>query len=453
MVVEAWERSGEDAGDTGDAGGSERREPAASGGGTAAEAGAGTAGHATWAGGGAGVAALTVWTERRAGRGEDAEPLAVYHRVSGHGLLAVFDGSGGSGAAPAWQGRTGAWAGARVARLAAECWFQRAVTAPDGWSADGGSADGTSADGRSVAGRSADGRATAPHAGGGESGDGEGLAYALRRMLGAVPAPTSRSRLTGTMRRRLPTTVAALRYRFRPGEDRVRWQALWAGDSRAYALLPGSGLHALTRDDTVEEDALEQLRQDPPMTNVVCADRPFTVHATPPGAALRPPCVLLAATDGFFGYVTTPARFEWLLLRTLAEATGLGDWAGRLRDAVQPETADDASLSLVALGFDEHGDDAGGVGERGSDRDAGGDGDGDDTGDGGRPERGFVALRAAFAERHERLTRAYGDGPPAPPDGDAADWRRWQDETWRTYRTDYERFMAEPTTERPEGGR
>lgn len=105
------------------------------------------------------------------------------------------------------------------------------------------------------------------------------------------------------MRRHLPTTLAALRYNVR--EDSVECEALWAGDSRAYVLTADAGLRALTRDHTDEQDTLAQLVQDPQMTNAVCADRHFEVqsHAW---TFTGEPCVLLCATDGFFGYVHTP---------------------------------------------------------------------------------------------------------------------------------------------------
>ncbi|WP_258534437.1 protein phosphatase 2C domain-containing protein [Streptomyces sp. PT12] len=320
-------------------------------------------------GGGAQVAGLTVWTERVAGRGEDAEALAAHHRGSRGGVIAVFDGAGGAGAAPAWrapggESYTGAWVGARVARLATECWFREAVerAGPDG-----------------------------PLHGGAAAA----LAEELRRQLDAA-RPRMRGRITGSMRRVLPTTVAGLAYRLTG--DAVAGQALWAGDSRAYALLPASGLHALTRDHTHLDDALEQLRADPAMTNVVCADRPFTVDAHAWTFPL--PCVLLCATDGFFGYLETPARFEWVLLRTLAAAGDLAGWARLLRDEVGAYTADDATLALAAPGFGD-----------------------------------FAALRRAFGPRHDAVRARYGgEGPEVASRG-------WQDAAWRSYRAGYERHM------------
>jgi hypothetical protein len=218
------------------------------------------------------------------------------------------------------------------------------------------------------------------------------------------------------MRRALPTTLAAVAYRL--GDHTVRCRSLWAGDSRAYVLLPTSGLHALTRDHTAEEDALDQLRQDPPMTNVVCADRPFTIEAQPPHSygEFPLPCVLLSATDGFFGYVHTPAHFEHLLLNTLAHARDMADWADRLRTQVQGFTADDASLSLAALGFDS-----------------------------------FPQIAEAFRVRHDAVTETYaktfperyGHDPRVPRGRDPL--RYWQEQTWATYRPGYERYMPPPS--------
>ena len=349
----------------------------------------GTAGHLEWTGRAGRVRALSVWTERRAGHGEDAEPLALHHVPSGTGLVAVFDGSGGSGAAPAWRpgpdGETysGAWVGARAARLGTERWFQRAVER-------------------------------------GEPDTPDRLAEHLRGTLRAADSATH-SKITGSMRRALPTTLAAVAYRL--GDRDVRWRALWAGDSRAYALLPGSGLHALSRDHTSVDDTLEQLRQDPPMTNVLCADRPFTVSSQP---ALGPgrfplPCVLLSATDGFFGYVHTPALFEYQLLHTLTQSHDMAGWAARLREAVQKYTADDASLSLVALGFED-----------------------------------FARFAQVFRERYLSMTDTYVSSFPesyAPQEPGGPDpLRAWQETTWGSYRTGYERFMPPLPEKRPEQG-
>ncbi|MFB8348030.1 serine/threonine protein phosphatase [Streptomyces niveus] len=308
----------------------------------------------------------------------------------------MFDGSGGSGAATAWQTpqgtpRTGAWVGARVARLATDCWFRQVAT--------DGEPDGP----RSL------------H---------EYVEYFLSK------APQRRSKLGGTMRRQLPTTLAALHYRLREGGRFLELQPLWVGDSRAYALTPDAGLQVLTRDHTQESDALELLRTDPPMTNLACADRAFEVGSQLLSSYALP-CVLVTATDGFFGYVHTPADFEYLLLSTLRDAQDANEWADLVRRGVQSYTADDASLALLALGYPS-----------------------------------FAELREHFAVRLAHLTDRYVRGrPPAllgpvrdgsgrtggsdgstdgaarvreDPAAVSAAIRQWQDSTWHAYREGYE---------------
>ncbi|MEQ0560556.1 serine/threonine protein phosphatase [Amycolatopsis sp. NEAU-NG30] len=313
-----------------------------------------------------GFGSLAIWTERVPGRGEDADPLAVFHRPTGMGLLAVFDGVGGSGRAAAGRTplgveRTQAWIASRRVRGLVEEWFVSEHTAASA----------------------------------------EGLATHIATRLGEdVPR---RGRIRGSIHRELPTTFAGLTFDI--DGSVLRWETLWAGDSRCYLLETGVGLQQLSRDDCDLGDALAQLVQDPPMTNVICANQPFRINASPGTADL--PCVLLCATDGFFGYVDTPARFELLLLETLLSSQDCLHWAGQLAERVGSYTGDDASLAMAAFGFTD-----------------------------------FAALRASFRARLDYLRQAH-----ACPMDDVASAGRpalvtARERSWQAYRDGYERRIA-----------
>ena len=324
------------------------------------------------------VLTLGVWTEKKPERGEDAEPLLVHHRPSGSGLLAVFDGVGGAGAGVAGRSgqghdRTEAWAGSRIARAATEEWFATLCGTTDDIGEDS-------------------------------------LREHLAARLGDARAAGGRRKVVGTMRRALPTTVAAINYRTDGAS--VEWRAMWAGDSRCYVLEPRVGLQQLSRDHTDADDALALLAADPPMTNVASADRGFRLAAAPGSAAA--PLLLIVATDGYFGYVRTPAEFEYHLLSTLAAAEDPAGWAVGLAERVQSYTGDDSSLALLAVGF-----------------------------------RDVRDLQRHLAARTEQLSREHWEPMQGLPldDRDALVVARGN--SWQRYRSAYERRMPAEAGEAP----
>lgn len=261
------------------------------------------------------VQVAAVWTEKKKSRGEDAPPTALSHRA-GRGLVAVYDGAGGAGArsvgyTPDNHDISGAFLASRVTHFALEDWFvtsvpQRPIT------------------------------------------DSDGLDSAILAGLRGTGIPSG-SKVSGTMVRHLPTTLAAIEYEL-AGRD-LNLVARWAGDSRAYVLDPAEGLQVVTRDDSEDADALNQLTNDQPMTNMICADRPFRINQFPLINIIRPPTVILCATDGFFQYVETPAHFEYLLLCTMNGSANWHAWAARLAEHVQGSSADDASLVIASFGY------------------------------------------------------------------------------------------------------
>lgn len=263
--------------------------------------------------------AMAGWTEKVADKGEDAEPTFRFHDT-GRGLVAVFDGTGGAGAGIARRladgsELTGAYVASRLTSSVVETWFTALVE------------------------RQHD---IAPE-------EVERLTTSLRAILVDEVANqvVDENGLKGSMKRQLPTTMAAAGFAERDGEVVV--DALWAGDSRAYVLSPLGGLQVLSVDDTRETDALALIRNDMPMENLISADRPFRVNHR--SYRLAEPTLVMTATDGCFGYVHTPAHFEYLVLETLQASADPGAWAAALTEELDAVAGDDVSFSVVGLGF------------------------------------------------------------------------------------------------------
>jgi hypothetical protein len=316
------------------------------------------------------------WSEKVAGKGEDAEPVVRMH-ASGRGLLAVFDGTGGAGSASARRlpdggDLSGAYVASRLSKQVTEAWFTEQVDR------------GVAVEGAALATR---------------------LSDALRDETTYPDVP--RSTMKGSLQRVLPTTLAAVAVAV--GPDAVDVDALWAGDSRCYALTPTHGLQVLSVDDTRETDALALIRNDQPMTNLVCGDRPFTVNQL--RFRFNQPLVVLTATDGCFGYVRTPAHFEYLLLDSLVQAPDLASWSAELVEAMAAIAADDTSFSFGAYGF-----------------------------------RDFAELQDLLRPRRDHLAEVHW-APFQQAAGDPEAIEALRNSSWHDYRDLYhERVLREPAT-------
>lgn len=355
-------------------------------------------GSATWTHQIPEMIALGVWTEKKPDRGEDAEPLVLHERTTQRGVLAVCDGVGGAGGQIAGRTtdgreRSGAWASARAVRLAVEQYFVR-IVASDHVVMD----DGFVGSPLAAGGPSQPPGPTVPPS----------LHDSVRGVLHQLRHP-ARSRISGTMQRELPSTLAALFYHQCAGS--LRLHIRWAGDSRCYLLMYDTGLQQLSWDDTDTPDALNSLEQDPPMTNQIAADGRYRIHDERHEAQI--PCVLLCATDGFFNYVQTPAHFEYFLLSTLEDSVDLPSWGHLLASKVQGYTQDDASLALVALGYHD-----------------------------------FDQLRAAFRTRLKIVSDEHWKPFQGIDQSDATSFREARVESWRRYRDGYERLIHHSAEDR-----
>lgn len=250
---------------------------------------------------------LSVCREMIPGRGEDSYCHCFRDDA---GLLAVFDGCGGAGARAHdfYTGHTEAYMASRLCAGAFYDTFRNASHIP-------------------TAQQLAD--------------------SALERLKTyAPPAEPGSFAMKGSMVRTLPTTTASAIIS-RDAEGLLVTVA-WAGDSRVY-LLDDEGLAQLTEDDTSVPDPMDNLYEDGILRNIFCSDRSVAIRS----ATIRPrkPFVLLCATDGCFGYVSTPMEFEGILLQSLLEAATPAQWEQSLTQRIGSLAGDDFSLCLVSLGY------------------------------------------------------------------------------------------------------
>lgn len=160
------------------------------------------------------------------------------------------------------------------------------------------------------------------------------------------------SRIRGTLTKTLPTTLACADIRVDEspsGQLLTHIRTMWAGDSRVW-VLSTKGLQQLTRDDVDLADPLEQLRQDPPMLNVVSASVDFSLNEV--SRSFKGQFLLVAASDGVSGYVRSPGEVEHLLLQAFWRAETSGQPVSRLlRESFAEIAADDVSCVVASVGF------------------------------------------------------------------------------------------------------
>ena len=75
---------------------------------------------------------------------------------------------------------------------------------------------------------------------------------------------------------------------------------------------------------------MANLREDSVVSNALSADTAFVVQHHQ--VDVTPPFLIVAATDGCFGYWPTPMHFERFLLSTLMPATDPESWSAALQD-------------------------------------------------------------------------------------------------------------------------
>ncbi len=295
--------------------------------------------------------------------GEDS----YYTLLNDHaGIISVFDGCGGSGAKKyqKFQNKTGAYISSRVVAGATKDWFAESFGTPEYQNAPALS-----------------------------------LKKKIKEYLSICKeVGDEASALKGLLAKDFPTTASIIIATTKDGIN-IDVLCLSVGDSRCY-MLSSDGLMQLTEDDLGNVDAMDNLTTDAVLTNVITTSKDFEIHQK--RVSVKSPCILFAATDGCFGYLSTPMEFEYLLINTLLEAQSVVDWENKLKANLIQLSGDDFSFTGLSIGFGS-----------------------------------FQAMQISFRPRTDHLRAAY-----ISKIKDATlDEKR---DLWREYKSHYELFLHNP---------
>lgn len=292
------------------------------------------------------------------GKGEDSGFEAYTCEA---GIMGAFDGCGGLGAktCPAISGKTEAYLASRTVGAAVKQWFYSNSSAGYQWNI-------------------------------------EELKIQIITKLELCQKQTADSglRLRGSLVRPFPSTIAMITFRIVNGK--LLTKHIWAGDSRTY-VLDKNGLGQISNDDVKGEDAMSNLTRDGALTNVISVDKRFTLHS----AEFIPeqPCIMFCATDGCFGYVSSPMEFEMMILAALVNATNVAEWQQLLSDDIMNRSGDDQTIAIAAFGFEN-----------------------------------FAELKSYYADRYLAISRIVEQFSNADPDE--------KQRLWEAYKPSYYRYAA-----------
>ena len=143
----------------------------------------------------------------------------------------------------------------------------------------------------------------------------------------------------------LPTTLVASL--FKEGEDGLHVDVIWAGDSRAFALIPGEGLKQLSIDDEDNSGSINNLFAIKNNKNVKTQLR-FKRFVLPKKAAL------FVVSDGFFDPFTPidDIGVEFTFLDSLKKAESFDELKQNWFEMFADTHHDDCSISFAVFGFD-----------------------------------------------------------------------------------------------------
>lgn len=251
-----------------------------------------------------------ICNEKIQGKGEDSGFEAYTQEA---GVMGVFDGCGGLGSkvCPTLSNKTEAYLASRAACNGVRQWFESNSSSKYKW-------------------------------------DPSSLKEYIDKNLKICEKYTksAETKLMGSLVRPFPSTMAIIT--FQTINKKLSTQHFWAGDSRTY-VIDSLGLGQISVDDIKGEDAMSNLTKDGALTNVLSADKKYVIHHAHFKSEI--PCLLICASDGCFGYVSSPMEFELLILSTLYTSDNVDEWQKTLSAEISKRSGDDQTLTLAAFGF------------------------------------------------------------------------------------------------------
>jgi len=168
------------------------------------------------------------------------------------------------------------------------------------------------------------------------------------KVLQGLKAECAPMTVSGSLVKAFPCTASIAL--MTPCEDYLSLTTMNTGDSRVYFLVPQIGLVQLTKDDSEgDPDPLESLRDSAPLSEVLNADKPYTVKTRRLG--LTYPCAVICATDGVFGYLRSPMDFEYLMLDSLMRSESFAQFEETFRAEIVKVTGDDCACIMSFYGW------------------------------------------------------------------------------------------------------
>ena len=99
-------------------------------------------------------------------------------------------------------------------------------------------------------------------------------------------------------------------------------------------------------------DALKNLTCDGAMNNVLSSDGNYRINYKT--ILLTKPALIFAATDGCFGYVSSPMEFEYILVKALVENTTPERFRENLQKELEEYAGDDLTMGIMSFFYGDY---------------------------------------------------------------------------------------------------